>query len=167
MKDFIAINFSGYFKPISQEQHFRKVAKSLYIFLATPDGLEKHVQSNSSDNCINHYNFDILNLFDPKLQLIDTKPLIKNKLKELLIEWKKFEVKAVLVVDYKKRNEHKILHSSTKLIASDSDIDEAFKSMHRSIMTKTENYVFEDWIVLDAVIKHDINISECYYKENK
>ena len=65
MKDFIAINFSGYFKPISQEQHFRKVAKSLYIFLATPDGLEKHVQSNSSDNCINHYNFDILNLFDP------------------------------------------------------------------------------------------------------
>ena len=167
MKDFIAINFSGYFKPISQEQHFRKVAKSLYIFLATPDGLEKHVQSNSSDNCINHYNFDILNLFDPKLQLIDTKPLIKNKLKELLIEWKKFEVKAVLVVDYKKRNEHKILHSSTKLIASDSDIDEAFKSMHRSIMTKIENYVFEDWIVLDAVIKHDINISECYYKENK
>ena len=167
MKDFIAINFSGYFKPISQEQHFRKVAKSLYIFLATPDGLEKHVQSNSSDNCINHYNFDILNLFDPKLQLIDTKPLIKNKLKELLIEWKKFEVKAVLVVDYKKRNEHKILHSSTKLIASDSDIDEAFKSMHRSIMTKIENYVFEDWIVLDAVIKHDINIFECYYKENK
>ena len=167
MKDFIAINFSGYFKPISQEQHFRKVAKSLYIFLATPDGLEKHVQSNSSDNCINHYNFDILNLFDPKLQLIDTKPLIKNKLKELLIEWKKFEVKAVLVVDYKKRNEHKILHSSTKLIASDSDIDEAFKSMHRSIMTKIENYVFEDCIVLDAVIKHDINIFECYYKENK
>ena len=167
MEDFIAINFSGYFKPISQEQHFRKVAKSLYIFLATPDGLEKHVQSNSSDNCINHYNFDILNLFDPKLQLIDTKPLIKNKLKELLIEWKKFEVKAVLVVDYKKRNERKILHSSTKLIASDSDIDEAFKSMHRSIMTKIENYVFEDWIVLDAVIKHDINIFECYYKENK
>ena len=125
------------------------------------------MQSNSSDNCINHYNFDILNLFDPKLQLIDTKPLIKNKLKELLIEWKKFEVKAVLVVDYKKRNERKILHSSTKLIASDSDIDEAFKSMHRSIMTKIENYVFEDWIVLDGVIKHDINIFECYYKENK
>ena len=93
MKDFIAINFSGYFNPISQEQHFRKVAKSLYIFLATPDGLEKHVQSNSSDNCINHYNVDILNLFDPELQLIDTKPLIKNILKELLIEWKKFKVK--------------------------------------------------------------------------
>ena len=54
-----------------------------------------------------------------------------------------------------------------KFKASDSDIDEAFKSMHRSIMTKIENYVFEDWIVLDAVIKHDINIFECYYKENK
>ena len=161
VKDFIAINFSGYFKPISQEQHFRKVAKSLYIFLATPDGLEKHVQSNSSDNCINHYNFDILNLFDPKLQLIDTKPLIKNKLKELLIEWKKFKVKAVLVVDYKKRNERKILHSSTKLIASDSDIDEAFKSMHKSIMSKMKNYVCQDWIILDAIIKHNIKIFDC------
>ena len=144
MKDFVAINFSGYFKSISQEQHFIKAAKSLYIFLATPEGLEKHVQPNSSDNCINHYNVDILNLFDPELQLIDTKPLIKNKLKELLIEWKKFEVKAVLVVDYKKRNEHKILHSSTKLIASDSDIDEAFKSMQQSIMRKIKNEASED-----------------------
>ena len=161
MKDFIAINFSGYFKPISQEQHFRKVAKSLYIFLATPDGLEKHVQSNSSDNCINHYNVDILNLFDPKLQLIDTKPLIKNKLKELLIEWKKFKVKAVLVVDYKKRNEREILHSSTKLIASDSDIDEAFKSMHQSIMTKIKNYTCKDLILLDVIVKHSTKLFEC------
>ena len=30
----------------------------------------------------------------------------------------------------------KIFHSITKLIAIDSDIDEAFKSMHQSIMTK-------------------------------
>ena len=83
------------------------------------------------------------------------------------MSFEKFKVQVILVLDYKKRNDRKILYSSTKLIASDSDIDEAFKSMHRSIMTKIENYVFEDWIVLDAVIKHDINISECYYKENK
>ena len=30
------------------------------------------------------------------------------------------------VLDYKKRNDHKIFHLSTKLIASNSDIDEAF-----------------------------------------
>ena len=34
-------------------------------------------------------------------------------------------------------------HSSTKLIASYSDIDEAFKSMHQSIMTKIKKYAIE------------------------
>ena len=48
------------------------------------------MQSNSSSNCIHHYNVGILNLFDPELQLINTKPMIKNKLKELLSELKKF-----------------------------------------------------------------------------
>ena len=47
------------------------------------------MQSNSSDNCI-HYNVEILNIFNPELQLINTKPIIKNKLKELLSELKKF-----------------------------------------------------------------------------
>ena len=50
------------------------------------------MHSNSSDNCIHHYNDDILNLFDPELQLINAKPVIKNKLKELLRELKKFKV---------------------------------------------------------------------------
>ena len=45
----------------------RKVAKSLYIFPATPDKVEKYakmVQSNSSANSVHHYNIDILNIFD-------------------------------------------------------------------------------------------------------
>ena len=42
------------------------------------------MQSNSSDNCIHHYNVEMLTLFDSELQLINTKPLIKNKSKELL-----------------------------------------------------------------------------------
>ena len=45
--------------------------------------VEKYVQSSYSDNCIHHYNIEILNLFDPELQLISTKPVIKNKLREL------------------------------------------------------------------------------------
>ena len=53
MKDFVTINFSEYFKSITEEENIRKVAKSLYIFLTTPDEVEEYVQSNSSDTvCI-------------------------------------------------------------------------------------------------------------------
>ena len=87
--------------------------------------------------------------------------MIKSNLEELLNEFKKFKVQAVLVLDYKKINDRKIFHSSTKLIASYSDIDEAFKSMDQSIMTKINNYACEDWIALGVIIKHSINIFEC------
>ena len=60
--------------------------------------------------------------------------MLKNKLKELLSELKKFEVQAIIVLDYKKRNYHKIFHSSAKLIASDSGNDQEFKCMHESII---------------------------------
>ena len=139
VKDFLAINFSEYFKSIRVELNLRKVAKSLYFFLKAPDEVEIYVeiiQSNSSDNCIHHYNVEVLSLFNPELQLINTKLMIKNKLKELLSELKKFKVQAILVLDYEKRNDRKIFHSSAKLNASDSGIVEAFKSMLQSIMTK-------------------------------
>ena len=54
VKDFVAINFSEYFKSTREEQNLRKVAKLLYIFLITPDEVEKYVEimeSNSSDHC--------------------------------------------------------------------------------------------------------------------
>ena len=38
--------------------------------------------------------------------------------------------------EYKKSNDSKIFHKSTKLIASDSHLDEAFESMHQNIKTK-------------------------------
>ena len=50
------------------------------------------MQSNFSGNCVDTYNIEILHLIDLELQLINTKPMIKNKLKELI------------VLDYKKRN---------------------------------------------------------------
>ena len=71
------------------------------------------------------YEVEILNLFDPELQLVNTKPMIKNKLKEFLSEMKNFKVYTI-VLDCKKRNDHKIFQSNAKLIASDSGIDEAF-----------------------------------------
>ena len=138
VKDFVAINVSEYFKSIREEQSLMNDVKSLDIFLRTPEEAEKYAQSNSSDNCLHHYNVEILNLFDPELQLINTKPVVKNKLKELLSELKKFKVETILVLYYRKGNDRKIFHLSTKFIASDSEIDEVFKSMHHSIMTKTK-----------------------------
>ena len=88
VKDFVAINFSEYFKSIRENQNLRKAAESLYIFLTTPDKVEKYVQSNSPDNCIYCYNVKILNIFDSELQLINILPMIKKKLKELLSELK-------------------------------------------------------------------------------
>ena len=93
--------------------------------------------------------------------------MIKNKLKELLSELKKFKVHTILVLVYKKRNNRKIFHSNAKLIASDSDIDGEFKSMHQSILTKIKNYACKDWIVLDVNIKDSIKIFECKFKEKK
>ena len=77
------------------------VAELIYIFLTTLDEVEKYtkiMQSNSSDKYLHRYNIEILNLFHPELQLINTKPMIKNRLKELLSELKKFKVQTILLV---------------------------------------------------------------------
>ena len=46
------------------------------------------MQSGSSDNryydILCHCNIKILNCFDPELQLINNKPIIKNKLRKML-----------------------------------------------------------------------------------
>ena len=93
------------YSKLSEKQDLRKIAILLYIFLTTPDEVEKYVetmQSNSSGNCVYHYNIEILNLFDPEIQLINTKPMNKNKLKESLSDLKKFKAQTVLVLDYMK-----------------------------------------------------------------
>ena len=68
------------------------------------------MHSISSDKYVHHCNIEILNLFDLELQLINTKPTIKNKLKELLNELEKFKVYPILVSECKKSNDSKIFH---------------------------------------------------------
>ena len=77
VKNFVVKHFK---ETVRKEGNLRKVAKSFYVFLST--------QSNSSDNCLHHYNVEILNVLDPELQMINTKPVTINKLKELLSELK-------------------------------------------------------------------------------
>ena len=107
VKDFAVINFS---ESIKEERNLRKVAKSFYLFLVTPD----EVQSNFSDNYIRQYDVKILNLFNPELQLTNAKLVIKSKLEGLLNDLKKFKVQTILVLDYKKRDDNQIFHSCTK-----------------------------------------------------
>ena len=45
-------------------------------------------------------------------------------------------------------------------MASDSEIDEAFKSMHQIIMIQIKNYVSKNCIVLDVIVKRDFKIFE-------
>ena len=85
VKDFAVINFS---ESIKEERNLRKVAKSFYLFLVTPD----EVQSNFSDNYIRQYDVKILNLFNPELQLTNAKLVIKSKLEGLLNDLKKFKL---------------------------------------------------------------------------
>ena len=88
VKDVLAINTSEYFKStkeklyskLNTKQNIRKVAKSLYISLKTPDG----VQSNSSDNCIHLYNCEVLNLFHPELKIKDTESAVQNKIEMIV-----------------------------------------------------------------------------------
>ena len=75
LKDFVAINFSEYFKStkeklsskLNKKENVRKVAKFVYISLKTPNEVENYLQSDFADNCIHPYNAKILNLFDPEL----------------------------------------------------------------------------------------------------
>ena len=87
--------------------------------------------------------------------------MIKNKLKELLIQLKKFKVQTILVLDYKKRNDRKIFHSNARLIASNSDIAEGFKSRQQSIMTKIKNSASKNRTVIETILKHNIKIFGC------
>ena len=49
------------------------------------------MQSNSSDWSECYDNIKVLNLFDPYLQMINTKFIIKSKLKDLVSHLRKFE----------------------------------------------------------------------------
>ena len=125
------------------------------------------IESNSSNNCAYRYSAEMISTLQHSfypLQLINAEKMMKNKVK------KKYsvilKVQAILILNYKERNNRKIFQSSAKLIVSVLDIDEAFKSMHQSTMTKMRNSVRKDWIVLDVVIRYSIKIFECQYKEN-
>ena len=112
---------------------------------------KKYVQPNSSDNCIYLNNVEILNLFDPELQLKDLESPIKNKLKELLSKLKTFKGQTVLVFEMI----IKYFHMCSKLIAIDSDINKAFIFMHQNIWQKWKSMLMKfglSWMKLWNIV---------------
>ena len=99
----------------------------LYIFLTTPDEIEKYVeimQSSFSDNCLCYYNIKVLNLFDTELQLINTNPIINFKWVE------KVQSSINISLQVQRKYFSKCFDSNYKRIAGDSDVDKAFIFMH-------------------------------------
>ena len=87
----------------TEEQHLRKVAKLLYIFLTTLDKVVKFVkmmQSNYSDNYVHWYNIEIFEDLWSRIATNNTKLMVGNKLKELS-ELNNFKVETIL--DHKKK----------------------------------------------------------------
>ena len=107
LKDFVVINFGEYIKStreklyskLSEELNLWNVIELSYIFVTTPgEWYGELTQSGSSDNYVYHYNITILNLFDPELQMINTKLVMKTKMKELLSELQKFKVIIIIII---------------------------------------------------------------------
>ena len=69
------------YSKLREEQNLKKVAASLDIFLITPNEEEKYAKIliDTNDDCIHYYNIEIFYVFHSELQLINTKPTIKNK----------------------------------------------------------------------------------------
>ena len=113
VKDFVGRISGKYLKSkkgnvcskLNEVRILEKVVESLSVFVTH---LMKMIQSNSSDTCVHCYNIEILNLFDPELQLIKTNSMIKNKLKIFSTLLKKFKVQTILVLEYKKGNDQKL-----------------------------------------------------------
>ena len=59
------------------------------------------------ENHTRSYNVEILNSFNTQQQLTSTEPTINNKLKNLLIEFRRFEFIITLVLELKKKKEKK------------------------------------------------------------
>lgn len=62
------------------------------------------------ENHTRSYNVEILNSLNTQQQLTSTEPTINNKLKNLWIEFRRFEFIITLVLELKKKNNKKELN---------------------------------------------------------
>ena len=101
----------------------------------------KRAQAHASKGYANSHKVDILNSFNPELQLKDTKPAIKRKLIELLTQAKGYKFVVTLASVLKKIENQDILkyntfylHSEVETIINKSEINNAFESVYTAII---------------------------------
>ena len=91
-------------------------------------------------------NVEILNSFNPELQLKDTESAIKNKLIELLSESRGFRFVTLVLVFKKIESEDKTkydnFYSSSKaeIIINESYIENVFKSIYTTIIANIQKF---------------------------
>ena len=93
------------------------------------------------------YNVEILNNFNPELQLKDTEHVIESKLIELLTELKGCKFETILALLFKKikledKTKYDNFCSSSKaeIVINKSDIDDVFYSVYTTIITTYKNH---------------------------
>ena len=94
---------------------------------------------------IGTYNVEILNSFNPELQLKDNESTIKSKLIDLLTQLKGFKFVATLVLVFKKiKDEDKKKYdnfypsSKAEIIINESDVDDMLQSIYTTIITNIQ-----------------------------
>ena len=113
------------------------------------------------------YNVDILNSFNPELQLKGTESAIKNKLKKSLTELRRFKFSTLVLVLKKIKSNDKTKYetfysnSKAEIIVNESDIDDVFKSIYTTIISNIPTSLGKGsgWI-FNSVIDHSINSSK-------
>ena len=102
------------------------------------------------------YNVEVLNSFNPELQLKDAESAIKNKLKKILFELREFKFMTTLILVFKmKENEYETkfdnFYSSSKaeIIITESDTNDAFESIYSTITSKIQKSLGKSsgWII--------------------
>ena len=114
------------------------------------------------------YNVEILNSFNPKLQLKDTESATKNKLISSLSKLRRFKFVTTLFLEFKKiENDDETKFTTFYFISksrkniNESDIDDLFGSIYTTITSNIQKYLGKgSGLVIDSVIDNVVNISK-------
>ena len=117
---------------------------------------EKNVKLTKREHAFSSsYNFEILNSYNPELQLKDTESAIKNKLKQLMTELRGFKFVTTLVLVFKKvesedKTKYGTFYSNSKaeIIINESDINDMFKSIYTTFISNIQKSLgkYSGWI---------------------
>ena len=155
---------------LDEETIIRRVDELLYTSLRILGKVEKfdelldELKTKTTDFwwLRTHYNINILNPFNPQLELINVKSLVQKKIYIYIFVRRAENAQNSVLFNFRvqkigdRRSILTIFRLNSKLIWNDLEIDEAFKSMHQSVIKKIWNLDIEEWIV-KTTMEHSSN----------